>query len=518
MNKWIIILASLVVLGGVGGFAYVKFNGSGQDAAKVSTAKAKIDRIKMTVSPTGLVAAMLDIDVKCKASGQVIRMPKHGPVGSTQSDEAASPSTTAPDSSVLSYNEPMLEVSDVVKKGQLLVKLDPIDMVRIRDQAKVQLDVSRAKRVIAENNLEICRQTWDTDKRRADSALAAAVVAAADAHAKSARQESLLVKEMAAKEDVETARTAATQADTTLDGSRVKLRELETQKLNVALREQDLNQAVAAVQNDQINLAIAEDRLADTTIYAPRDGTVSVCTVQIGTIITSAISNVGGGTTVLTLSDLSRIFVLASVDESEVGRVAVGQKVAITADAFKGEKFAGKVTRVATRGANTSNVVTFEVQIEVLSPNKSLLKPTMTANVEITTDEKDAALVVPADALFSKTASDSGQARQGGGAASAGSQDGPTTQPKATSRGSRAGSGGGKYITVINAAGEQEDRKVKVGLNNGVMAEILDGLKENEDVVVRRNADSKWNASQQRGGPPNPFGGSSSSSSSGRPR
>src|SRR6185369_13545868 len=80
----------------------------------------------------------------------------------------------------------------------------------------------------------------------------------------------------------------------------------------------------------------------------------------------SALTNVGGGTTIMTVSDVSRIFIIASVDEAEIGKVKVGQPVNITADAFPNRRFYGVVTRIDEKGVNVSNVVTYGVDIEVL--------------------------------------------------------------------------------------------------------------------------------------------------------
>src|SRR5262249_12618539 len=149
------------------------------------------------------------------------------------------------------------------------------------------------------------------------------------------------------------------------------------------VRRQDIKLSEAQLRSDQVALANARQQLTYTKVTAPMDGVVAALNVQIGTIISSGITNVGGGTTILSLSDLSHIFVLASVDESEIGSVAIDQQAVITVDAFPGRRFRGKVVRIATRGVNVSNVVTFEVKIEVLGENKTLLKPEMTANVQI---------------------------------------------------------------------------------------------------------------------------------------
>jgi multidrug efflux pump subunit AcrA (membrane-fusion protein) len=175
---------------------------------------------------------------------------------------------------------------------------------------------------------------------------------------------------------------------------------------------------------------------------------------------------VGGGTTVLTLSDLSHIFVVAAVDESDIGKVREGQTVTVTADAYPGKTFQGQVVRIATRGVNLSNVVTFEVKIEVLGDEKALLKPEMTANVEILTAAKDDAVLVPAEAVVRK-----GRGKQ--------------------------------VVTVIGEGGSKEEVAVTPGLSDGTRTEIASGLTEGQTVLVHKGgAEGKWAAGQAPGGPP----------------
>src|SRR5439155_4332181 len=113
--------------------------------------------------------------------------------------------------------------------------------------------------------------------------------------------------------------------------------------------------------SDKVALANARQQRDYTTVTAPMDGVVSALNVQIGVIIASGITNVAGGTTIMTLSDLSHVFVLASVDESDIGTIVVDQPAIITVDAYPGRQFKGKVVRIATKGVNVTNVVTFEV-------------------------------------------------------------------------------------------------------------------------------------------------------------
>jgi HlyD family secretion protein len=428
------VLLVLAALAGGGAYYYwwVYLPGVKADAPAMVTAKAERGPIRLTVASTGRVVSNLDVDIKCKASGPIIELP--------------------------------YDVSDVVKKDSLLLRLDPIDEDRVLKRADVDLAASQAKLEIARQNLSVAERTLATDRDRAEAALKAAESRAGDARAKADRMKQLLAKALAAQEEYDTAETAAIQASADLDAARVKLDELKTQELALELKRQDVKLAEADVQADKIALEIAQDRLRDTKVMAPMDGIVAARNVQIGQIISSAISNVGGGTTVLTLSDLSQIFVLASVDESDIGKVCLGQPAVITADAYPGKKFEGKVVRIATKGVNLSNVVTFEVKIEVLGETKSLLKPEMTANVEIIAAAKDSTLLVPVEAVVRKA-------------------------------------GGRQVVTCVKDDGATEDVPVTVGITDGTMTEIAGGLAEGRTVVVQKGgADSKWSANQKQGG------------------
>ena len=152
------------------------------------------------------------------------------------------------------------------------------------------------------------------------------------------------------------------------------------------------------------------------------------------------------------------MFVLAAVDESDIGQVLVGQRVKVTVDAYPGKRFDGSVVRISPRGVNVSNVVTFEVKVEVTAPEKALLRPEMTANVEILVAEKADVLLAPSDAIVRK--------------------------------------GGKATVTVKKADGATEAREVRTGISDGRRTEILSGLAAGETVVVSNGADSKW-AGQQ---------------------
>ena len=113
---------------------------------------------------------------------------------------------------------------------------------------------------------------------------------------------------------------------------------------------------------------------------------VSQYLVEEGQIIASGISNVNGGTALATIADMSRMFIIADIDETDIGSVKMGHEVTITADAFPDKKFKGRVKRIAPQGLVENSITIFKVKIEVLGKGRKILKPMMSANIDIVTD------------------------------------------------------------------------------------------------------------------------------------
>jgi RND family efflux transporter MFP subunit len=434
MKKWIIVALIVVVAGGAAAYYFGFYRqASAADPAPVATAKVERGLVRLVVASNGRVVSKLDVDVKCKASGEINDLP-------------------------------FADVSLKVKEGELLLSLDPVDMQRIVDQEEASLTASQAKLISAQQNLIMAEQALVTDRQRADVALKSADVRAKDARSKSDRMKQLLEMKLCSQEEYDTAETAAAQADADLMSAKVKIDELKTQEQALEVKRQDVKLAEATVKADTISLTIAKDRLADTKLLAPITGVIAVLNVQKGQIISSGISNVGGGTTIMTLSDLSQMYVLASVDESDIGKIAEGQAVEIKVDAYPGKTFAGSVVRKATRGVNLSNVVTFEVKIEITSPEKDLLKPEMTAYVEILAAAHDSVLLVPVESIVRK-----GREKT--------------------------------FVTILKDDKSKEDVPVKVGISDGNKTEVSGELAEGAMVVVNKgSADSKFNANNQKQG------------------
>jgi HlyD family secretion protein len=436
--KYLIILAIVGIA-----IWYLFLRGNSADAMKADdgkpkTAAAKRGNIRVTIETTGQVAANREIEIKCKASGEVINLP--------------------------------VDKSDPVKKGALLIELDPVNETRNVERAKVSLAVSQARFAQAQLNVAAAEETLNTSRTRAEAALASAVSASQDAQARFERTEQLLAKNMTSKEEYGGAKAAADQAAANVVSANANLLDIKTQELALQTKKQEIIIAAQNVKSDNLSLLDAEQRLADTTVLSPINAVVAECNVQEGQIIASGINNIGGGTTIMTLEDLDNIFVYASVDESDIGRIEPNQNASITVDAYPNMRFPGVVKRVAIKGITASNVVTFEVKIEVMGKNKHLLRPQMTANITITAADKDNALLVPAGALSRKK-------------------------------------GGEWFVTVVKSDGTNEERKVVMGLTNGEMTEVLEGLKEGETVLIQKaGAQSQWQGGggRERRGPMGP--------------
>ena len=391
------------------------------DGPKVATVKT--GSIRVVVETTGRVVSRQEVAIKCKASGEVIKLP--------------------------------VDVSDTVKKGVLLMQLDPENEERSFKRAKVAMAVSQARLAQAKLNLDIAQRTIVTNRVRAKTALQLAQAKLIEAKSRLQRVTNLHQRKMASQEELDGTKTANAQAESELANARARLEELKTEEAGIDSRRQDIRVAEAQVESDQLSLSEAEQRLKETTLLAPIDGVVAEKNVAIGNIIASGINNVGGGTTVLTLVDLSRIYVLASVDESDIGRIQTGQPARITVDAHPDLTVPGKVVRVATKGVEVTNVVTFEVKIEVGGSQRHLLKPEMTANVTIVAVEKEGVPLIPVGAVVHRR--------------------------------------GKRFVVVQRPDGTTEERPIETGANDGQSVEVAAGLKPGDEVVVRAGGGaSNW--------------------------
>jgi HlyD family secretion protein len=238
------------------------------------------------------------------------------------------------------------DFNSLVRKGQVVARLDP-------SLFQTQIEQARANLVRAEADLERLRVATDDSRTKLRRA-----------------------RELAEKKLI---------AQTELEAADVAVRSAEAQ-----IRSQD-----AAVSQSQASLRQAQVNLAHTVIEAPIDGLVISRNVDVGQTVAASMS---APTLFLLAADLTKMQVIASLDESDVGRIRPGQVVRFRVDAFPNEEFTGAVTQVRLQPTTVQNVVTYATVIDVPNPQLKL-KPGMTANVNVEIARRDNVLRVPNSAL-----------------------------------------------------------------------------------------------------------------------
>ena len=157
--------------------------------------------------------------------------------------------------------------------------------------------------------------------------------------------------------------------------------------------------AAARWRQDRANLKQLEEQLGYTDIISPIDGIVLSRDVEVGDAVSSILVLGSSATLIMTLGDTSEVYVKGKVDESDIGKVYLGQPARIKVESFKDKNFNGKVTKISPMGVEKDNVTTFEVRVSINNPGGEL-KAAMTANAEIILEEHKDVLQIPEGAIF----------------------------------------------------------------------------------------------------------------------
>ncbi len=220
-------------------------------------------------------------------------------------------------------------------------------------------------------------------------------------------------------------------------------------KAQVTVLQAKIAQSQAQVAQDQANLKQLDEQLSYTDIVSPIDGIVLSRDVEMGDAVSSILVLGSSATLVMTLGDTSEVYVKGKVDESDIGKVYLGQPARIKVESFKDKTFTGKVTKISPMGVEKDNVTTFEVRVSIQNPGGEL-KAEMTANAEIILEEHKNVLQIPEGAiLYDK-------------------------DKKAS-------------VEIPNPKGKDGKDKiaVNIGISNGAKTEVLSGLKEGDQVVLQ---------------------------------
>ena len=156
--------------------------------------------------------------------------------------------------------------------------------------------------------------------------------------------------------------------------------------------------AKAEVIRAQVAVDNARIALEDTDVRAPMSGTIIDKLVEKGQVISSPTMDVGGGTLLLMMADLSSVQVKTLVDETDIGKIEPGQLVTVTVAAYPNQPFEGKVSKIEPKAVEDQTVTTFSVLI-ILDNASGLLRPGMNADVEIRIAERRDVVAVPTIAL-----------------------------------------------------------------------------------------------------------------------
>jgi HlyD family secretion protein len=214
----------------------------------------------------------------------------------------------------------------------------------------------------------------------------------------------LVLDQRTAKNDYEQAKadlaTAEANAQQSVNNLR-RVKELYEKKL---VSEQEIDQAnvdyvrtKAQMVKATAALSTTEERLRDTRIVAPVSGIILSKSVEMGQIISSGVSNVGGGSLLATIADMNTVHVETNVDEVDIGKVLVGQRAKVVADSYPEDTFDGEVVRIAPLGETVQNVTVFKVVVLVQNLGGKL-KAGMSASVDIEVVNKTNVLLIPSDA------------------------------------------------------------------------------------------------------------------------
>jgi len=320
-----------------------------------------------------------------------------------------------------------VDINNQVKKGQQLAQLDQQEIV-------AQVAAQKAQLAAAEANVSTFEANIEQDKVNANAPDLPMYKATLDRNLEMQKQG------IVSRQALDDADKDYLAALTRRDSSHAQIG-VDTAKLK---------QARAQVQQNQASLNQFEEQLGYTTIQAPMDGVILSRDVEIGDAVSSILVLGSTATLVMTEGDIGEVYVQGKVDEADIAHVYMSQPARIKVESFRDRVFNGKVTKIAPMGVEKDNVTTFEVRVSINNPGGEL-KANMTANAEILLDEHKGVLTVPENAVM--------------------------------------------YDNQKNASVEIPDKKQKegkrkvpvtVGLSNGSVTEILNGLKEGDQVVLQQ--------------------------------
>lgn len=377
MNKmrWI---SGLVLAAAAAGGGWWWWQQSGRaDAVQYRTGKIERGSLQATVSASGAVNPVTSVSVGTQVSGQI--------------------------------KELLVDFNSEVRAGQLIATIDPETFeYRVRS-AQADVDAARAAVLTAQANM--AASNAQVSRARVDHI---------EAQRDFDRKQMLVQKQFIAQSEADRARAL-------VNTSAESVKAAEAQ---VAVTAAQVKSAQANVAQREASLAQARIDLARTRITSPVDGIVIKRTIEKGQTVAASLQAPELFVIARNLRDMQ---VDASIDESDVGRIRLGQRASFTVDAFPGASFEGEVKQVRKAAQTIANVVTY-VAVVAFNNNDGRLLPGMTANVRVVTDQRENVLKVPNAALRVRIAGVEPPAQGASGAAAPGGAGTPG-RPASTTTG-----------------------------------------------------------------------------------
>ena len=341
MNKKILMIAGAAIALGVAGAAYWYFSGK-QAPQGFRLAKIERGNLVAAVSATGTLNPVVSVQVGSQVSGQI--------------------------------KEIFVDYNSVVKQGDVIARIDPESFALRVNQAMGDLEAGRATAMTQRANVAALQ-----------AEVSRAEVALAETERDFKRNQMLVGKGFVSQAVLEKSQSAVA----------IAREQVKTAQAQRAVGDAQVRNGEALVKQRESQLAQAKVDLERTTIRAPVDGIVISRSVDAGQTVAASLQ---APTLFLIARNLTDMQVEASIDESEIGRIAIGQEATFTVDSFPGRTFRGKITQVRKAALVVQNVVTYMAIISAPNPDLTLL-PGMTTNVRITVANRDQVLRVPNAAL-----------------------------------------------------------------------------------------------------------------------
>jgi HlyD family secretion protein len=412
-----------VLLAAVGGYVWWKE----PFASPPSYRLAKVERgpITAAVAATGTLNPVVSVQVGSQVSGQIKEL-------------------------YADYNSP-------VKKGQLIARIDPQSFSLRVNQAVADVDAGRATALTQRSNVAALQ-----------AQVARAKVLLADAEREYNRNQMLFEKNFVSA-------AVRDKALATLDAAR---EQLKAEQAQLAVGQAQVRNAEAVIRQREAQLAQAKVDLDRTEIRAPVDGIVVKKSVEPGQTVAASLQ---APELFIIAQDLRQMQVDTSIDESEVGRIRVGQEATFTVDSFPGRTFRGNVQQIRKAAQVVQNVVTYIAVIRTSNPELELF-PGMTANVRVIVDTRENVLKVPNAALRFRPTGVSAD----GPTAAAGGNGGGASEDKGREKGAGKGKGGQAFLDrLTKELGLTPEQRSKIeAIQNDTRSKI--GELTAEDSAERR--------------------------------